>query len=209
MKSIFFLVHDSEWYPSLLQPVRQHIIKDRNNKYVLDVGTGPGKLPELLIRADESLQITGVDISTPMIHEAQKRIKHENVFFVLQKRNAPLPFAANRFDVVTFCSVLFLLDASTRSYLLSEALRVLKRDGQIIVLTPSGLKPVLSAYQASWKFSVMRRHWTFIAWKIFTSGAGRAWQNEKWLVQHSKLMNVKYEHQWVFDNNASMEVLIK
>jgi ubiquinone/menaquinone biosynthesis C-methylase UbiE len=202
MKSIFFSVHDSEWYPSLLHPVWQHIIKDRKNKYVLDIGTGPGKLPELLIRSDESLQITGVDISAAMINEAHKRISHENISFVLHERNVPLPFSTNRFDVVTFCSVLFLLDANARASMLSEALRVLKPDGQIIVLTPSGMKPILSGYQGA-------RLWTFIAWKIFTSGAGHAWQSEKWLFQQSKLMNVKYEHHWVFDDNASMEILIK
>jgi hypothetical protein len=42
-----------------------------------------------------------------MIDEARQSVLNKNVSFEYQKSKAPLPYADNQFDVVTFCSVLF------------------------------------------------------------------------------------------------------
>jgi len=140
MQSIFLKAQDSGWYPEFLKPVVETVAVIEGNKKILDIGTGPGKLPELLIKHDTSMQITGIDIDTAMIDEARKRLTHKNVSYQYEKINAPLEFADNEFDAVTFCSILFLLDDSTKTLLMNEALRVLKLNGKIIILTPSGRK---------------------------------------------------------------------
>ncbi|MCK9402178.1 MAG: class I SAM-dependent methyltransferase [Chitinophagaceae bacterium] len=209
MKSIFLKAQDSGWYPEFLKPVVETVTAFESNKKILDIGTGPGKLPELLIKHDTFMQIIGIDIDTAIIDEARKRLTHKKVSYQYGKINAPLEFADNEFDVVTFCSVLFLLDDGTKTFLMNEALRVLKPAGKIIVLTPSGEKSVMSAYFEVWRYPFKKNNWTFIFWKTFTSNRGRAWQKQKFLAHYSADHKKEYTTALTFNNNASIEIITK
>lgn len=112
--SIFLQATKSGWYPEFLKPVVCTITSNNEPQKILDIGTGPGTLPQMLIKKNEALQITGIDIDKSMIAEAKQRLTHQNVAFQHQIANEPLPFADSEFDIVTFCSVLFLLDDSTK-----------------------------------------------------------------------------------------------
>jgi ubiquinone/menaquinone biosynthesis C-methylase UbiE len=120
-----------------------------------------------------------------------------------------LKFKNEEFDVVTFCSVLFLVDDSTKSFLMFEALRVLKPGGKIIVLTPSGKKSRFTAFSEVWSFPFSRYNWTYIIWKTVTSAGGKKWQQEKWLASFSKKNELKYESILTFNDNASLEIITK
>ena len=72
MQSIFIKATDSGWYPAFLTPVVETVIANKEQRNILDVGTGPGTLPRILISSDSTLKITGIDIDTAMIDEAKK-----------------------------------------------------------------------------------------------------------------------------------------
>lgn len=207
MISIFLKAQDSGWYHELLTPVVEAISANNGNRKILDIGTGPGKLPELLISRNDAMQITGIDISPSMIDESRKRLTHENVSFKYQKPGAPLDFADAEFDVVSFCSVLFLLDDDSKTFLMNEAVRVLKPDGKIVILTPSGKNPMISAFSKTWGFPYRRYNWTYLVWKTLTSNRGRAWQNQQWLVRYANEKELNYSTSLIFGSDATIETI--
>lgn len=208
IQSVFLTAQDSSWYPLFLAPVVETVVTSEAQT-ILDIGTGPGKLTELLIKRKGTLKITGIDIDSQMILEAKKRVKHENIHFEKQIINEKLNFMDASFDIVTFCSVLFLLDDDTKTFLLKEALRVLKPKGKIIILSPSGKKSVFSAILEMFSFSLNSYNWTFFIWKFFTSARARIWQKDLWLANYSKEKDVSYKHELTFRNNASLEIIEK
>ncbi len=208
--SIFSKATRSGWYPKFLNPVVEIITSNVvENQTILDIGTGPGTLPQMLVQKDSSLQITGIDIDTTMIDEAKKRVSHKNVSFQYQKTNAPLEFANEQFDVVTFCSVLFLVDDNIKTDLMNEALRVLKPNGKIIILTPSGKKSLASSFIEVWIYKFSFNNFTFPIWKIATTRGGRKWQRQKWLENYANKNHLNYTVRLTFNNNATIEIISK
>lgn len=208
IQSVFLTAQDSSWYPLFLAPVVEEVI-NTEAQTILDIGTGPGKLPELLIKRKGTLNITGIDIDSQMILEAKKRVKYESIHFEKQIINEKLNFGDNSFDIVTFCSVLFLLDENTKTFLLNEALRVLKPNGKIIILSPSGKKAIFSALLEMFSFPFNSYNWTFFIWKLFTSARARLWQKDLWLADFANGKEVSYKHSLTFKNNASLEIIEK
>ena len=206
---MFLKAQASGWYPLFLKPVIDTILADKNNIKILDVGTGPGKLLELLNEQNENLQLTGIDIDTSMIGEARKKMLHKNVSFQYQEVNAKLDFDDTEFDVVTFCSVLFLLDDAAKTFLFNEALRVLKPNGKIIVLTPSGKKTIISSFAEVWHYPYTPTNWTFIVWKTLTTKGARKWKQNEWLKVFSQRRHLKYGDEKTFNKNATIEIVTK
>jgi ubiquinone/menaquinone biosynthesis C-methylase UbiE len=207
--SVFIAANKSEWYPKFLEPVVASVASNGSNLQILDIGTGPGKLPELLVRKDSSFRIVGTDISRSYIEEAKRRVQHKNVSFQLVSGDERLSFDDSSFDIVTLCSVLFLLDDSAKSSLMMEVLRVLKPGGKIIVLTPSGEKIGLSAFSEVWAFPYSRHNWTYPVWKNLTLRSGRKWRKEKWLSNFSINHSLFHCSEFVFNNNATIETITK
>ena len=205
--STFLKAQNSGWYSEFLNPVVEIILEDESNLHILDIGTGPGKLPELLIQKNSNLRITGIDINAAMIEIARQKVNHKNVRFEVQTANEPLAFKDNSFDAITFCSVLFLLDNETRMFLMNEALRILKPTGKIVVLTPSGKKSILNAVGEINSFEPSKHNWTFLVWKSLTSQRGRKWQEEKWLTGYACLHRLKHSLSMAFNNNVTIEIL--
>jgi len=207
--SIFSMATRSGWYPQFLKPVVNTVTSNAEYHTILDIGTGPGTLPEMLIAKDSNLQITGIDIDTIMIDEAKRRFSHKKVSFQYQKINAPLDFDDKQFDVITFCSVLFLVDDSVKTSLMSEALRVLKPNGKIIILTPSGKKSILSSFIEVWRYKFSFNNFTFPIWKIATTRGGRKWQRQKWLEKYASVHKLTYTSSLTFNTNATIETISK
>ena len=205
--SPFVKATESGWYPPFLQPVLDSIKSQGRHLKILDLGTGTGKLPELLIRQDGSYFITGIDIDSAFIKNAKDRVKHPHVTFDFQKTHTKLDFADASFDVVTICSVLFLIDESTRKLFCSESLRILKPGGKLIVLTPSGKKSRLTAFSEIWTFPYSKYNWTYFIWKTLTSRGGQKWQKEKWLENYANLNTLSYQKAFTFNDNACIEII--
>ena len=85
--STFLKAQNSGWYSEFLNPVVEIILEDESNLHILDIGTGPGKLPELLIQENSTLRITGIDINAAMIEIARQKVNHKNVRFEVQTAN--------------------------------------------------------------------------------------------------------------------------
>lgn len=202
------MAQQSGWYPQFLQPVANAVNSSIKIGSVLDIGTGPGTLPALL-KENNQLQITGTDISSSMIQRAKENVKASNVTFFVQDSNSFKSIPDSTFDVITICSVLFLLETKTRSNLLDEATRLLKPSGKIIVLTPSNKKSFLFALKDVWRFPFSKYNWTFFIWKTVTADRGNTWQKEKWLLQYSQSKQFEYTISNVFYDYATIEIITK
>jgi ubiquinone/menaquinone biosynthesis C-methylase UbiE len=132
MQSIFQKATNNGSYLEFPKPVVENISAIEGTRKILDIGTGPGTLPQLLINNNSNLQITGIDVNTAM------SISRENIIYQYQKINSALEFDDSQFDMVTFCSVLFFVDDRIKTFSMSEAVRVIKPNGKI-VLSPTGI----------------------------------------------------------------------
>lgn len=208
-RSLFLKATDSGWYPLFLNPVVDTILSIEKHVQILDIGTGPGSLPELLILRDSHLHVTAIDIDSNFINVARERLNHPHVKFEHQTLGGPIVYPNGHFDIVCFCSVLFLLDDGTKSLLMQEALRVLKSGGKVIVLSPSGSKPIFSSFFEVWSYPYAPTNWTFIVWKTATSTKAKNWQKERWLEKYADEGQLQYHRHSVFNNNATLEIITK
>ncbi len=101
----------------------------------LDVGCGPGLLPALL--AQRGCQAFGVDLDVKIF---SPRPLHARV---MQADGLQLPFDEGSFHLVTACNVLFMLDDPFS--VLKEMARVVRLDGLVVLLNPSGRMSVSAA----------------------------------------------------------------
>jgi len=108
------------------------LIKSTDVKRVLDIATGSGNsvgsIREMFKSND--IQITGIDISRKNIEKARSQLSDGKTVFAVMN-SAYLEFLNDSFDAVTIINSLHHFDDLTRS--LTEAFRVLKRDGIMII----------------------------------------------------------------------------
>lgn len=104
--------------------LRQVDAKKKNHKYVLDIGCGTG---DFLLRAQKAgWKSYGVEISTALAEEANKRLKSQNVFA------GPLKdafFPANKFGFISLWDSLVHSENPYKE--LKEVQRVLKDNGTV------------------------------------------------------------------------------
>lgn len=99
---------------------------------VLDVACGTGEFEQLLLAENPTQHIVGVDISSKMLAIArQKCLNYSHVFFH-QASVSSLPFTNQMFDIVICASAFHYFDSPETA--LSEIKRVLKPNGQVVIL---------------------------------------------------------------------------
>ena len=103
---------------------------------VLDVGCGTGAL---VVRVREVVRpdarVAGLDTSRPMLARAQRRARRAGVKIELVAGRAEeLPFPDASFDIVLLSLVLHHLPASHRAQAITEAARVLRAGGRVVVV---------------------------------------------------------------------------
>jgi ubiquinone/menaquinone biosynthesis C-methylase UbiE len=125
---------------------------------VLEVGCGTGTLSMAAkARVGPSGEVYGIDAAPEMIEVARKKVSQANgdvVFRVGQIEN--LSFPNNQFDVVLCSFMIFVITDDMRRKGFLEILRVLKPDGQLLVLDISPPTNILLRYLVTLLFS--RRH---------------------------------------------------
>ncbi len=199
MAQFFYYVQNAPWYFHFLQPVLQTLQSLQNNARVLDVGTGAGKLLELG-KSQTSFHWEGADTDNEMLSEARRRPLLQDTPLHLLSPDK-LPFVNASFDAVTFCSVLFLIPNPLP--LLEEAARILRPNGHLVALTPTGEGHVTPEVIS--KIGVHPRNWTFFLWRQMTSGNGRAWAQKGTLAEFARQKNATYSKQIVFNGLAAVE----
>ncbi len=99
---------------------------------LLDVGTGTGRMAEIL--GTEVARIVGVDLSTEMLTVARANLERAGLRNCLLRQGDmyQLPMPAESFDAVTIHQVLHFAEQPGR--VIAEAARVLRAGGELIVV---------------------------------------------------------------------------
>ena len=115
----------------LLETVNRY--RKEAKAYLLDIGCGPGKWINLLVKRFTHVTGVGIDLSTEMLKQAKKRISRGNVNLA-GMNVAKLGFPSELFHLVTSVTVLqHILDDETWRNAIKEMVRVTKPKGHIII----------------------------------------------------------------------------
>lgn len=129
-------------------------------EHVLDVGCGTGtQAIAAHARVQPGGSVAGVDISEKMFAAARRKARRAGVDIAFQHADAALlPFADDRFDVVTITTVMHMVPESRRRKSLSEASRVLRRRGRLLLIDyaddPRKRKGVIAKHGAHGRFNL-------------------------------------------------------
>ncbi|GJM32545.1 MAG: demethylmenaquinone methyltransferase [Saprospiraceae bacterium] len=126
-------------------------LKGKNNRLILDVATGTADVAIETAKRLKPEKIIGLDISSQMLEVGRKKIKKqalETVIELLEGDSENLPFADNTFDAITVAFGVRNFENLEKG--LSEMQRVLKEDGQLVVLEFS--KPTLFPFKQLFNF---------------------------------------------------------
>ena len=171
---------------------------------LLDIGTGPAKMLEILSK-EKSVFCTGVDSNKEMLEEARKKLGRTNINLLHIKAGKPLPFRENVFDYVTICNVLFHLDDAGINQILSESFRVMKPEGKVIVLTPTGNNNLFRLTRKYFSFQNM----SIYLWYNATRKQARRWNKRNYLKEYALQNNLKYNTEVVLSGFARTEIIMK
>lgn len=107
---------------------------------VLDVGCGTGT--HLGLYLDGGCKVYGIDSSPAMLREAKRKLGG-GAELILDDATA-MPYGDASFDLVMISLILHETSPETRSGILSEVKRVLKKDGRILIIDyhPGPIKPL-------------------------------------------------------------------
>jgi len=196
----FSKIQETQWYYEFLQVV---VDETSENSSLLDIGTGTGKLIEMLV-SEKRIECIGIDTNKSMLEEAKKKLSGLDVELLKVDKGSSIPFNNNSFDFVSICNVLFNQNTQTLINILNESIRVLKQDGKLIILTPTGKK---SAYKTKGLLSIETI--SFNIWKRSTAQNGRIWVKNNFLGNFCKNENLEYFSKLVFHDLALMEIISK
>lgn len=123
-------------YMSMLKTVASHV-KSGPKKSLLDASCGTGNFEQILLESpiNHSMSITGVDNSKEMLARArQKCAGSVCVTFIEADLNHPLRFNGDTFSQIVSINTLYAV--VNPRYTLEEFYRVLKQEGQLLLVTP-------------------------------------------------------------------------
>ncbi len=195
----FSKIQETTWYRSFLNPVINEITTKGT---LLDIGTGTGKLIQI-ISTEKGIDCVGVDTNSEMLLEARKKLKNTIAKLFEVKANTNLPFEKNSFDYITICNVLFHLKNESIDYILNDAQRLLKNEGKIIVLTPTGNGNLMSLSKDF--FSL--KNLSIYIWFYATRNRAGPWTKNKYLEQYTIKNDLKYRREIVMSGFAQLEVI--
>jgi ubiquinone/menaquinone biosynthesis C-methylase UbiE len=195
----FSRLQEAPWYRSFLKPV----IKETGMEgRLLDIGTGSGKLIQIL-STENGLDCAGVDTDSEMLAEAKIKLGNINAELVEITPNEKLPFENNSFDYITICSVLFHLNKQDMDNMLNDARRLLREEGKIIMLTPTGSGGILKLTKDF--FSIKNR--SIYIWYHATKKRARIWTKENFIAEYASKHKLSYKREVVMNGFAQLEII--
>ena len=197
----FSSLQEAPWYRQFLNPVIDQI--DANSS-LLDIGTGSGKMLEVL-SAEKNVHCVGTDTSEDMLKEAKEKLINTSVKLELTTKGKVLPFDKKSFDYITICSVFFHLEKKEIDEMLKEYLQLLKKDGEIIILTPTGKGNILKLTKHY--FSI--KNTAIYIWYCATKKRADLWTENKYLSEYTSKNNLKYKCEIVMNGFAQLEIITK
>jgi len=194
-------LQEAPWYRLFLDPVINEI---NNGGELLDIGTGSGKLIQILA-TEKDVHCTGVDTNSDMLKEAKVKLKNINAELIEILPDTKLPFEKNSFDHIAICSVLFHLKKESIDSMLNDALGLLKEGGTIIILTPTGNGGIL---KLSKHFISIRNKGVYV-WYRSTKKRARMWSKENYLSKYASKTSLKYKRELVMNEFAQLEIIYR
>lgn len=115
-----------DFYSAVVSQVDEHMKAGR----VLDIGTGPGKLPIMLANRNHLLYVIGIDVSPDMVKIASKAAAKRDLYNLEFRQGSAdsLPFDDREFDLVI--STLSFHHWKKPDQALDEIYRVLREGGE-------------------------------------------------------------------------------
>ena len=194
----FSNIQETPWYRSFLNPVIHEIATGK----LLDIGTGSGKLIQILSN-EKGIDCVGVDTNADMIKEAKNKLKQTNVEILKIEANKKLPFKNESFNYIAICSVLFHLSHENIDLMLKDSKRLLKKDGKIIILTPTGIGNIFTLTKYFFSF----KNISIFIWFYKTRSRAKIWANSNYLKEYTKKNNLQYSSQIVMNGFAQLEII--
>ncbi|WGS82828.1 MAG: ubiquinone/menaquinone biosynthesis methyltransferase [Candidatus Karelsulcia muelleri] len=128
INNIISFGYDRKWRKKLSE-----IIINYNPKLVLDLATGTGNIPILLVNKLKKLNLLGIDISQKMISIGKNKLKNYKNVKLIQADCQKLFFIKkNQFDIVTI--VFGIRNFENINNVFKEIYRVLSINGYLIIL---------------------------------------------------------------------------
>ncbi len=197
----FSNIQETKWYAQFLAPVMDQIPV---NSSLLDIGTGSGKMLELLAK-NKSVKCVGLDTSQEMLDEAKKKTNGLPIELIKINPNDSLPFTDDQFDFVTICSVLFHMKKADAFSMLDDSIRVLKKNGRIIILTPTGKGGI---FKLARHFLGLGNKSIFV-WYKATKKNAKKWTTNQILKEYCESNGLSYSHQITLHGFAQLEIISK
>lgn len=148
-KELFYDEFSSKWEKNINNLETQKRLKvvyeillsdvDLRNKNFLEIGCGMGYFCKEAVK--KGAKVTGVDVGKSLLNISKKKIKKARF---LQANASKLPFKNSTYDIVLCTEVIEHVDDQTNA--LKEMLRVVKKDGLIVITTPNKIyKPLFAS----------------------------------------------------------------
>ena len=121
--------------PKIKQEIAENYIRPKNK--LLDIGMGTGTFT--ILGAKKGAEVTGIDFSEKMLKVAKENIKNEGVDDKIQVIKMPIinldkQFMDKSFDTITAILCFSELYSKEQDFALDQILRILKDDGQFILV---------------------------------------------------------------------------
>ena len=150
----------------------EKLINKVEDKFAVDLGIGTGLFTKIL--REKGYKVIGIDISDEMLKIAKNRgfevIKHD--------LNEPLPFNDESFDFVfSMTSIEFLKNPEN---LFEEVKRVLKKDGEFLLITLNSLS--LWAFVRRVK-GLFIKNYVFKKGRFYSTNKLKKFFDEKWEIE--------------------------
>jgi len=117
-----------------LVPLRAALLRHGAGARLLDIGCGTGEFLREVKRNYPRLAVCGIDLSTPYLAIAHRRVAQWSRVALLTAAAERLPFLDASFDLVTSLYLFHELPHDVRAAVVAEMARVLKPGGSLILL---------------------------------------------------------------------------
>lgn len=147
-------------FTDFYEQVARDIVKRFPSSRILDIGTGPGKLPVAIALKSKYAHITGIDLSEDMVRIAQKYADEKGVDNVSFKKGdaGDLPFRDHEFDLVVSTLSFHHWKEVDRAF--DEIFRVLREGGEAWIYDiPRRIDPV--------RFQALKKKYGFVTATLF------------------------------------------